>query len=327
MNTPLKFGLLLPHFGAFASIDKCVQGAQRAEAYGFDSLWVRDHLVFKPHEIEGRDKTHIEGLILLSAIASVTKRVSLGTAMAICHRHPIHLAQCFAGLSAISNGRVILGMGLGGFAHEFAAAGRPTALPERASLAQANVVICRRLWSGETVSFADNSFRFENVTLKPTPKQSIPIWIGGGTAAACRRAAHYGDGWLPARVTLVTFSKRIEYLRELCRAAARPMIETAVMPLTTIARDTSTALRGIDLKTIVEESQRFTSWVINDRDNGDCRRGLILAGTPADIISECRAYQAAGANQIVFDLRLRFGEWDEQLDLLGKEVLPAFRVE
>jgi probable F420-dependent oxidoreductase len=327
MNTPLKFGLLLPHFGAFASIDKCMQGAQRAEAYGFDSLWVRDHLVFKPHEIEGRDKTHIEGLILLSAIASVTKRVSLGTAMAICHRHPIHLAQCFAGLSAISNGRVILGMGLGGFAHEFAAAGRPTALPERASLAQANVVICRRLWSGETVSFADNSFRFENVTLKPTPKQSIPIWIGGGTAAACRRAAHYGDGWLPARVTLVTFSKRIEYLRELCRAAARPMIETAVMPLTTIARDTSTALRGIDLKTIVEESQRFTSWVINDRDNGDCSRGLILAGTPADIISECRAYQAAGANQIVFDLRLRFGEWDEQLDLLGKEVLPAFRVE
>lgn len=327
MKTPLKFGLLLPHFGAFASIDKCLQGARRAEAYGFDSLWARDHLVFKPHEIEGRDKTHIESLILLSAIASVTKRVSLGTAMAICHRHPIHLAQCFAGLSAISNGRVILGMGLGGFAHEFAAAGRPTALPERASLAQANVVICRRLWNGETVSFADNSFRFEKVTLKPTPKQPIPIWIGGGTAAACRRAAHYGDGWLPARVTLVTFSKRIEYLRELCRAAARPMIETAVMPLTTIARDSSTALRGIDLKTIVEESQRFTSWVINDGDNGDRSRGLILSGTPADIISECRAYQAAGANQIVFDLRLRFSEWDEQLDLLGKEVLPAFRVE
>jgi probable F420-dependent oxidoreductase len=327
MKTPLKFGLLLPHFGAFASIDKCVQGARRAEAYGFDSLWVRDHLVFKPHEIEGRDQTHIESLILLSAVASITKRVSLGTAMAICHRHPIHLAQCFAGLSAISNGRVILGMGLGGFAHEFAAAGRPTALAERASLARTNVEICRRLWNGETVSFADHSFRFENVALKPTPIQPIPIWIGGGTAASCRRAAQYGDGWLPARVTLATFSKRIEYLRELCRAAARPMIETAVMPLTTIARDSSTALCNIDLKTIVEESQRFTSWVISDDDNVDRSRGLILAGTPPDIISECRAYQAAGANQIVFDLRLRFNQWDEQLDLLGKEVLPAFRLE
>jgi probable F420-dependent oxidoreductase len=327
MKTPLKFGLLLPHFGAFASIDKCVQGAHRAEVYGFDSLWARDHLVFKPHEIEGRDKTHIESLILLSAVASITKKVFLGTAMAICHRHPIHLAQCFAGLSAISNGRVILGMGLGGFAHEFAAAGRPTALPARALLAKTNVEICRRLWNGETLSFADNSFRFENVALKPTPKQPIPIWIGGGTAAACRRAAEYGDGWLPARVTLATFSKRIEYLRELCRAAARPMIETAVMPLTTIARDSSTALRGIDLKTIVEESQRFTSWVINDGENVDRSRGLILAGTPADIISECRAYQAAGANHIVFDLRLRFGQWDEQLDFLGKEVLPALRRE
>jgi alkanesulfonate monooxygenase SsuD/methylene tetrahydromethanopterin reductase-like flavin-dependent oxidoreductase (luciferase family) len=67
--------------------------------------------------------------------------------------------------------------------------------------------------------------------------------------------------------------------------------------------------------------------VINDGDNVDRSRGLILAGTPADIISECRDYQDAGANHIVFDLRLRFGEWDEQLDLLGKEVLPAFRVE
>ncbi|MGH7798019.1 MAG: LLM class flavin-dependent oxidoreductase [Candidatus Binatia bacterium] len=323
MKTPVKFGLLLPHFGACASIDKCLQGAQRAEAYGFDSLWARDHLVFKPHEIEGRDNTHIESLTLLSAVASITERVSVGTAMAICHRHPIHLAQCFASLSAISNGRVILGMGLGGFAHEFAAAGRPTALPARAKLAKTNVAICRRLWNGETVSFTDDAFRFENVALKPAPKQRIPVWIGGGTAAACRRAAEYGDGWLPARITLATFSKRFAYLRELCRDAARPMIETAVMPLTTIGRDLSTAVRGIDLNTIVEESQRFTSWVTNDWENVDSSRGLILAGTPADIVRECRAYQEAGASHIVFDLRLRFGEWYEQLDLLGKEVLPA----
>jgi alkanesulfonate monooxygenase SsuD/methylene tetrahydromethanopterin reductase-like flavin-dependent oxidoreductase (luciferase family) len=67
--------------------------------------------------------------------------------------------------------------------------------------------------------------------------------------------------------------------------------------------------------------------VIDDGENVDRSRGLILAGTPADIISECRAYQAAGANHIVFDLRLRFGQWDEQLDFLGKEVLPALRRE
>ncbi len=109
----LKFGLLLPHFCEHASVKNCVEGAKRAEAYGFDSVWVRDHLIFEPHGIEGSDNTHIEGLLVLSAIAAVTKNISLGTSMAICHRHPIHLAQLFAGLSVISQGRVIMGMGFG----------------------------------------------------------------------------------------------------------------------------------------------------------------------------------------------------------------------
>jgi probable F420-dependent oxidoreductase len=325
MEKTLKFGLLLPHFGAAASIEKCVYGAQRAEAYGFYSLWARDHLVFKPHEIEGHDNTHLESLMLLSAVASVTKKITLGTAMVICHRHPIHLAQCFAGLSAIANGRLILGLGLGGFAHEFAAAGRPTALQDRARLARTNVEICRRLWSGESVSLADELFRFESVSLKPVPKRRIPVWIGGGTAAACRRAADYGDGWLPARITLPTFSERIAYLRKLCREAARPMIETAVMPLTTLGKDLSAALDGIHLAAIMEESQRLTSWVTNGLQGAEPSRGIVLAGSPADIVRECRAYANAGADQIVFDLRLRFRDWDEQLERLGEEVLPALR--
>lgn len=132
MGTKLKFGLLLPHFCEHASVERCIEGAKIAEAYGFDSVWVRDHLVFEPHGIEGTDNTHIEGLLVLSAVATVAKKLTLGTAMVICHRHPIHLAQLFAGLSAISNGRLIMGVGLGVFPHEFAAAGRPNTLQERA---------------------------------------------------------------------------------------------------------------------------------------------------------------------------------------------------
>ena len=104
----LKFGLVLPHFGQHASVEKCLEGAIKAEAYGFDSVWVRDHLVFKPYDMEGADNTHIEGLLVLSAVAAVTKKLTVGTAMTICHRNPIHLAQCFAALSRIANGRVTL---------------------------------------------------------------------------------------------------------------------------------------------------------------------------------------------------------------------------
>jgi alkanesulfonate monooxygenase SsuD/methylene tetrahydromethanopterin reductase-like flavin-dependent oxidoreductase (luciferase family) len=105
MVANLKFGLLLPHFGQYASVEKCLAGAKKAEAYGFDSVWVRDHLVFTPYDMEGTDNTHIEGLLVLSAVAPVTKTLTVGTAMTICHRYPIHLAQCFAALSRIANGR------------------------------------------------------------------------------------------------------------------------------------------------------------------------------------------------------------------------------
>src|SRR4026208_870571 len=144
MRMTLKFGLLLPHFCEHASVANCLEGAQRAEAYGFESVWVRDHLVFEPHGIEGSDNTHIEGLLMLSAIAAVTNTISLGTSMEICHRHPIYLAQLFAGLSVISRGRIIMGMGLGGFPHEFAAAGYPTAIDQRARVGRSNGQIWQR---------------------------------------------------------------------------------------------------------------------------------------------------------------------------------------
>ena len=329
MATNLKFGLLLPHLSEQATSEKCLEGARRAEAYGFDSVWVRDHLVFKPHAIESNDNTHIEGLLLLSAIASTTKRVTLGTAMAICHRHPIHLAQSFAGLSEISNGRVILGMGLGGFAHEFAAAGRPTALPERTKLAKIiNVEIYRRLWAGEEISHASDYFQFDNVSLKPKPVKPIPIWIGGGTSASCRRAADHGDGWMPARITLATFANRVEYLIELCRQAGKSTVDIAVMPLTTIVKNHETSLRGVNLNALLDDSYNFSTWIkpaSGKFSTLEDLRGAFLAGKPDEIASETRAYENAGANHIVYDLRLRFADWYEQIDLLGTEVLPALR--
>ena len=93
MATKLKFGLLLPHFCEYASTELCIEGSKKAEAYGFDSVWVRDHLVFEPHGMEGEDNTHIEGLLILAAISSVCKKLTLGTGTVIAHRHPIHLAQ------------------------------------------------------------------------------------------------------------------------------------------------------------------------------------------------------------------------------------------
>lgn len=328
MSTKLRFGLLLPHFCEHASIDACLEGARRAEAYGFDSVWVRDHLVFTPHRSDGTDNTHIEGLLVLAAVAAATKKLMLGTAMAICHRHPIHLAQTFAGLSAISKGRVVMGMGLGGFPQEFTAAGRPSLLAERVKLARVNVELCRRLWAGEKLSHKSEFIEFANVELKPTPAKAIPIWVGGGTPASCRRAAEYGDGWMPARITLLTFEQRVRYLRELRAQRNKPMIETAVMPFTTIGKNQDDALKGINVANLIDEAHNSSSWVkppSGKFSTLEDLRGVILAGTAADIARETRAYEKAGADHIVYDLRLRYADWFDQIDLLGREVLPALR--
>ena len=328
MTGKLKFGLLLPHFGDHLSVTDCREGARRAEAYGFDSVWVRDHLVFKPHAGEGGDARHLEGLLALSALASVTTKLQFGTAMAICHRHPIHLAQSCAGLSEISNGRLILGLGLGGFPHEFAAVGLPTSLAERAELVRVNIEICRALWRGETLSHRSAYFEFRDVALKPLPKKPIPIWIGGSSPAACRRAVTLGDGWMPARINYPTFNKRVEYLRGLCAQAGRPMVETAVMPFTTLGKDVASALSGINLNDLLDEAHNSSTWVKPPSGKFETLEdlgGVLIAGAPADIVRESQTYEAAGANHIVYDLRLRFDDWYDQIDLLGKEVLPALR--
>jgi alkanesulfonate monooxygenase SsuD/methylene tetrahydromethanopterin reductase-like flavin-dependent oxidoreductase (luciferase family) len=153
MATKLKFGLLLPHFGEYASVERCIEGSKKAEEYGFDSVWVRDHLVFEPHGMEGEDNSHIEGLLMLAAISSVCKKLTLGTGTVISHRHPIHLAQAMSALSSLCDGKVIMGIGLGTFQHEFAAAGYPNTLQDRANLARINSELCRRLWKGEKVTY------------------------------------------------------------------------------------------------------------------------------------------------------------------------------
>jgi len=330
MATRLKFGLLLPHFGVHGSVERCLEGSKKAERYGFDSVWVRDHIVFKPNGIEGNDNTHIEGLLLLSSVAAVTTKLTLGTAMLICHRHPIHLAQLFGTLSTISKGQLIMGMGLGGFPHEFAAAGLPTALHERANLARINVEICRRLWAGEKVSYKGDYFEFDNVQLRPAPVKPIPIWAGGTAPAACRRAVEYCDGWMPARITLRTFKKRIDYIRELSKQAGRLMLTTAIMPYASMASDRKTALEHIDVEGLIEETNKIPNLVEPTSGRFSTLQeinGVLLAGTPADIIRETRAYEEAGADHVVYDLRLRYADWYEQIEILGDAVLPALRAQ
>ena len=85
-----RYGLLLPHFGEQATRPRLMRAIQQAERYGFDSVWVRDHIVFHPHRMEPQDRTFIDPFIVLGMAAALTERITLGTASIVPHRHPIH---------------------------------------------------------------------------------------------------------------------------------------------------------------------------------------------------------------------------------------------
>ena len=122
-DTTRRYGLLLPHFGDQASRDKLIRGAQAAERYGFDSVWVRDHLVFHPHRFEPQDRTHLDPFVVLGLLAGVTERLILGTGSLIPHRHPINTALALSSLDFVAGpGRLIAGFGIGTYNHEFEAA-------------------------------------------------------------------------------------------------------------------------------------------------------------------------------------------------------------
>ncbi len=324
----MQFGLLLPHFGEHASRSRVLDGARLAEDLGFDSVWVRDHLIFHPHGMEGTDRTFYEAFLSLAAISSITQRIILGTGTVIPHRHPIHLAQCAAILSFYSGGRVILGFGAGNFDHEFEAIGLGGIF--RPDLVEENVQILRRLWTEDHVSFQGRFYHFEEVELHPKPVKPIPIWYGGNTPASARRAVEYCDGWIPGRITLTTFKKRVAQMRKRSAELGRPMPTTGAIPITSIAKDRQTAVNSVNLPGLLKNANNQKWWVRPP--HGEFRtvddlEGSVLFGSPDDIVQEVLKLHEAGLQHLVFDFRFRFADFFDQVKLLGDRVLPVLRQE
>jgi probable F420-dependent oxidoreductase len=322
-----RYGLLLPHFGEHAGRERLLRAAQAAERYGFDSLWVRDHLVYHPHRMESPDRTHVDSFVALALVAAVTERVTLGTAALVPHRHPINTARLLSSLELVAGpGRVIAGVGIGTFDHEFNAGG--LAGLDRRELLPEQVEIIRRLWSGQEVSYQGKFYAFEQVDLHPTPASpdSIPFWYCGNSPASVRRAVEYCQGWMPGRITLPTFERRVERLRQLAEQAGKPAPTAAAIPITSPAGSREAALAGVDWQEMCRSAPR--GWVLPPSGRFEQPadlEGALIAGPPDLIIEATRKYQQAGLSHLVYDLRFRFGDWDDCLAILGEEVLPELR--
>jgi probable F420-dependent oxidoreductase len=322
-----RFGVLLPQFGKYVSRDTLLRTARTAEHLGFDSVWVRDHIVYRPHPFDDQDRTFLEPMVTLAAVASVTDRVTLGTACLIPYRHPIHTALSLGSLQAIAGpGRVIAGFGAGLRDDEFAALG--LAGIKRGQLVREQVQIIRELWTGESVSHAGTHYRFADVDIHPVPAQvgDIPIWYCGESEAAVRRAVDFAEGWMPGRITIADFRNRVRLLRQLSDDGGREPPTVGAIPLVSPGPSWEAGIASVPWLEMMDfefAGGQFDTPASGGWNSPNDLEGAILAGTPADILEGVDAYLDAGVEHLVFDLRARFADLDECLALLGEGVLPS----
>ena len=321
----MEYGLLLPHFGEHATPDRLLRGAARAEELGFDALYVRDHLLWRPHGFEGRDPTFIDPFVTLAAAGAVTKRVRLGTAVVIPTRWPLKLAQDVASLSWLSGGRAVLGIGLGRDPKEFAANGFEA--EEREQIFQETVEICRLVWTQSHATYRGTLFSFEDVSIDPKPAAPVRIDYGGSAPAALRRAVRFCDGWQPGRVPLRTLDKRLATKRRLEQEHGR-RIRVAIQPIVTIAHRYEEAARRVPIDEMGASAESAKWW--DPPPSGKFEtiadlEGLNIVGTPDDVHREILKFHERDVDEVIIDLRLQFDQFQEALELLGREVLPRLK--
>ncbi len=207
----MDFGIAFANTGPFVGGEAAAAFALAAESAGFESLWTIEHVVVPsgyeseyPYSPTGKmpgpeESDMPDPLIWLAYLAGVTSTIKLGTGILILpQRSPIVLAKECATLDAMSNGRLLLGIGVGWLEEEFDAIGVPFA--KRGKRTDDHVEVMRSLWTGEKVSHHSEFTNFDDCIVRPTPTQtSIPIHVGGHTDVAARRAGRLGDGFFPGK--------------------------------------------------------------------------------------------------------------------------------
>ncbi|HEY2618643.1 MAG TPA: LLM class F420-dependent oxidoreductase, partial [Acetobacteraceae bacterium] len=213
----MQLGIHLPHAGEQATPALIRRHAIRAEALGFDDVWVSEHIIVPRKEFP-RSPLFYDPVVTLSYVAAVTERVRLGTTVLVLPmRHPLPLAKELATLHNLSNGRLILGAGVGWLEPEFAALGVP--FKERGRRMDEGIAMMRAVWTQDPVTFETKYIpaKITEMTMLPLPVSPIPLWIGGSSDAALKRMIRIADGWHGSRETPEEASPIVRRLR-----AARP---------------------------------------------------------------------------------------------------------
>jgi len=209
----------------------------RAEALGFNSFWLGDHVII-PREVDDsahqrdvggkvriNDKTHLdvfEPVVTLAHLAAHTQTIRLGfSVLVIPYRNPVLTAKMLSSIDVLSGGRVVLGAGVGWMEGEFAALG--ASFNDRGAVTDEYLQVMIECWTQENPTFHGRFYDLEGIAFRPKPLQAphVPIYIGGNGEPALRRAARIGQGWLPLFQSPEELRPKVARLRELRQTLGR----------------------------------------------------------------------------------------------------------
>jgi probable F420-dependent oxidoreductase len=293
----VEFGISLPGRGPLAKPDQVLTMAARADALGYASIFVTDHVVLPtsmarsvyPYSATGQlpggaNQDYLDPLAMLGTLARTTRRARLGTSvLVIPYRHPLVTAKILATIDQLSGGRLILGAGVGWLREEFEALGAPP-FEERGAVTDEYLRFMRATWTTDPVKFSGRYVSVQNVHALPKPAQpgGIPVWIGGHTDAAVRRAATLGDGWHPIALRPPgllfpdAYAARAQQIRAWAKEAGRDPGSVT-----------------LSVRVPMEVRSKRAAPPAGDRP--------LFQGTAEQVSTDIRAYAAAGATHFVFD--------------------------
>ncbi|HBH02856.1 MAG TPA: LLM class F420-dependent oxidoreductase [Candidatus Rokubacteria bacterium] len=293
----MEFGFALPGRGPLAKPDIVLRLAERADALRYDSVFVTDHVVLPasmarsvyPYSTTGAlaggaAQDYLEPLAMLGALAHATKRVRLGTSVLVVpYRNPLVAAKMLATIDQLSKGRVILGAGVGWLREEFEALAAPP-FEARGAVTDEYLRLMRLCWTTDPVTFAGRHYTVRGVHALPKPAQrgGIPIWIGGHTDAALRRAGALGDAWHPIGLRPPAGLDPDEYAAKAARIRAAALAA---------GRDPRAV--ALTLRCPMEVRGPRAKAAAGDRP--------LFQGAPDEVAGDVRRYAALGVTHFVFD--------------------------
>jgi probable F420-dependent oxidoreductase len=313
-----------------AGFEETLRECERAEAAGFDSIWLGEH--------HNNPVLYPAPLIGLAAVASRTRSIRLGTGVLLLPLyHPMMVAEEAAMVDMISGGRLILGLGAGYAPEEFAAFG--VSLKERGGRLEESARLLHRLWTEENVTHRGKYYQLDNATVAPRPLQRPrpPIWFGAWVEPALRRAARLGNAWLVGpSANLKEIAPCAELYRKACSEAGKGAGEVALFRYVFVARSTKEAISAAGGPFVQAFESMYFRWPhpVVKRPAGQLTierlaEDRIILGDPKTCLEEITRFQKElGLNYLV----CRFSvpgiareTCQTSLDLFTREVMPALR--